>query len=348
MKSFEDFGRTFPLDHEIAGLAVALGKLQGKAELHRAQIPQALETLKQAAIIQSTESSNRIEGVITTTERLRSILADKTTPANRSEAEILGYRDVLNTIHCNFEGMTPTANLTLQLHRDLMKYTAAGGGRWKMTPNEISEEQPDGSKFIRFLPPPPHMVDDGMRTLHENFARLYDAGGVDPLFLIAAYILDFLCIHPFTDGNGRMARLLTTLLLYRAGYDVGRYVSLEKIIETTKTEYYDALYRSSQGWHEGTHTLTAWTRYLLGVLIAAYREFERRVGTLTAARGAKSEMVMEAIRGFNRPFSREEIVERCPGVSVDLVRKILNDEGKAGRLKCVGRGPSSRWEKVIE
>lgn len=348
MKSFEDFGRTFPLDHEITGLAIALGKFQGKAELHRAQIPQALETLKQAAIIQSTESSNRIEGIVTTRERLRSILAEKTTPKNRSEEEILGYRDVLNTIHLNFDGMTPSANLTLQLHRDLMKYTAAGGGRWKMTSNEISEERPDGSKFVRFLPPPPHLVDDNMRTMHDNFSRLYDQGLADPLFLIAAYILDFLCIHPFSDGNGRMARLLTTLLLYRAGYDVGRYVSLEKIIETTKTEYYEALYHSSQGWHEGKHTLAAWTKYLLGTLIAAYREFEQRVGMLTAARGAKSEMVLEAIRGFGRPFSREEIVERCPGVSVDLVRKILNEEGKAGRVRCLGRGPASRWEKVIE
>lgn len=348
MKSFEDFGRTFPIDHEITGLAITLGKLQGKAELYRAQIPQALETLKQAAIIQSTESSNRIEGIATTRERLRSILTDKTTPANRSEEEILGYRDVLNTIHCNFDGMTPSANLTLQLHRDLMKYTAGGGGHWKMTPNAISEERRDGSKFVRFLPILPHLVDDGMRTLHDRFASLYDQGQIDPLFLIAAYILDFLCIHPFSDGNGRMARLLTTLLLYRAGYDVGRYVSIEKIIETTKPEYYDALYRSSQGWHEGAHTLNAWTKYLLGILIAAYREFERRVGTLTTVKGAKSEMVLEAIRGFNRPFAREEIVERCPGVSVDLVRKILNEEGKAGRVRCLGRGPASRWERVIE
>lgn len=346
MKSFEDFGRTFPLNHEITGLAIALGKLQGKAELYRGQIPQALETLKQAAIIQSTESSNRIEGVITTTERLRSIFADKTTPKNRPEEEILGYRDVLNTIHCNFDGMTPSANLTLQLHRDLMKYTAAGGGRWKMTPNEIGEELPDGSKFVRFLPTLPHLVDDGMRTLHENFARLYDRGSVDPLFLIAAYILDFLCIHPFTDGNGRMARLLTTLLLYRAGYDVGRYVSLEKIIETTKIEYYDSLYRSSQGWHEGKHTLTAWTKYLFGILIAAYREFERRVGMLTSAKGAKSEMVLEAIRGFSRPFTREEIEERCPGVSVELVMKVLKREKAAGKVKCLGRGPASRWERM--
>lgn len=346
MKSFEDFARTFPLDHEVTGLAISLGKLHGKSELHRAQIPQALETLKQAAIIQSTESSNRIEGIVANQERLLPLLADKTTPKDRSEEEILGYRDVLNNIHCNFDGMTPTANLTLQLHRDLMKYTAAGGGRWKMSPNEITEKRPDGSEFVRFSPTPPHLVDESMRMLHDRFSRLHDRGSVDPLFMIPAYILDFLCIHPFSDGNGRMARLLTTLLLYRAGYDVGRYVSLEKIIETTKIEYYDSLYRSSQGWHEGTHSLVPWAKYLLGTLISAYREFESRVGLLTASKGAKSVMVLEAIRGFNRSFTRDELQERCPGVSASLVMKILKDEKAAGKVICLNRGPASRWEKV--
>jgi hypothetical protein len=168
---------------------------------------------------------------------------------------------------------------------------------------------------------------------------------IDSLLVIPAYVLDFLCIHPFRDGNGRMARLMTLLLLYRAGHGVGRFISLERLIEDSKESYYGALHRSSQGWHEGRHSLVPWTEYFLGIVTAAYREFESRVGTLTAARGAKSEMVHAAIRGFRSDFSVGELQDQCPTVGIDLIRRILREERQAGHLKCLGRGPAARWRK---
>jgi Fic family protein len=291
-----------PITQALLQSVRRLGEFKGRESLYRSQMPQALETLRQAAIIQSAESSNRIEGVTAPPQRLRALMAEKTKPQDRSEQEIAGYRDVLNTIHGNHEGMRFTASLVLQLHRDLFKYTSTPGGRWKSTQNAIIEILPSGSKRTRFEPVAPHLVSEAMDLLHVQFTKFLEEAKIDPLILIPVYVLDFLCIHPFLDGNGRMARLLTLLLLYQAGYGVGRYISLERVVEESKESYYDTLYRSSQGWHEGRHTLVPWTEYFLGTMLAAYKEFENRVGILTDGRGAKTELVLEASFRRNVPM----------------------------------------------
>jgi Fic family protein len=339
----ERFDRRLPLTHALVRTLGLLREYRGKEELYRQQMPQALETLKQVAIIQSTESSNRIEGVTAPAQRIRDLIANKTTPRDRSEQEIAGYRDVLNTLHRNHEGMKLTSSLVRQLHRDLFKYTDERGGKWKMVPNRISQVRADGTEFVRFEPPAPHLVDGAMETLHRQIQSVWRADKVDKLLLIPAYVLDFLCIHPLRDGNGRMARLLTLLLLYHAGYEVGRFISLERIIEESKETYYDALYQSSHGWHKGRHPLTPWTEFLLGTLIAAYREFEGRVGAVSSGRGAKTELVLNAIGNFHGEFTVSQLQEQCPTVGIDLIRRILREQKQAGKVVCLGRGPSASW-----
>jgi len=346
MKSLDErFDARLPLTHGLARTLRTLGEFRGREELYRQQMPQALASLREAAIIQSTESSNRIEGVTAPPKRLRELVSGQSTPRNRSEQEIAGYRDVLNAIHGNHAAIRVTPNVIKQFHRDLFAYTNATGGRWKSGPNTITERRSDGTERVRFEPVAPHLVDDAMRALHEQFVDRLREDEVDPLLLIPAYVLDFLCIHPFTDGNGRMARLLTLLLLYQAGYEVGRFISLERIIENSREQYYDTLHRCSQRWHSGRHTLVPWTEYLLGTFVAAYRTFESRVGTLTTARGAKSEMVLEAIGRFHGDFSVSELQEQCPNVGIDLIRRILLEQRQAGRLECLGRGPAARWKR---
>jgi Fic family protein len=341
----EHFDRRLPLTHPLVRTLGLLRECRGKEELYRQQMPQALETLKQVAIIQSTESSNRIEGVIAPANRIRELVANKTSPRDRPEQEIAGYRDVLNTIHGNHAAMKLTPGLVRQLHRDLFKYTDQRGGQWKSVANRISQVRADGSEFVRFEPVAPHLVDEAMETLHRQLQPLWRADEVDKLLLIPAYVLDFLCIHPFRDGNGRMARLLTLLLLYHAGYEVGRFISLEKIIEESRETYYDALYRSSQGWHKGKHPLMPWTEYLLGTLIAAYREFEGRVGMVAGGRGAKTELVLGAIGSFHGEFTVSQIQEQCPTVGIDLIRRVLGVQKRAGKLECLGRGPAASWRR---
>jgi hypothetical protein len=195
-----------------------------------------------------------------------------------------------------------------------------------------------------FSPVPAHRTPEAMETLHRNFDSHWKNGEIEPLLLISAYVLDFLCIHPFLDGNGRMARLLTLLLLYKAGYELGRYISLEQLVEQTKEEYYDCLYASSQGWHEGRHPILSWWEYFLGVmLLGSYREFERRVGLFTGSRGTKTAMVVDAIGHFRNDFTIRDIQESCPHVGIDLIRKILRERKQAGKLECLGRGPNARW-----
>lgn len=347
MKSFapEYLGR-LPVTQDVLRSVRFLGEFKGRQDLYKQQIPQALEALRQAAIIQSTEASNRIEGITAPLKRIQALVAQKTTPRNRSEQEIAGYRDVLNTIHANHADIPFTTGVVLQFHRDLYRHAADEGGHWKMADNEISEVRPGGEKVVRFRPVPAHATPEYMEHLHERFRAAWDEGHTERLLLVPAYVLDFLCIHPFHDGNGRMARLLTLLLLYRAGYEVGRYISLERIVEQSRESYYDTLYKSSQGWHEGRHDLLPWAEYFFGVAIAAYKELEERAGTLTAARGAKTEMVLETIGAMYGDFSVKELQERCPHVGIDLLRKILRAERNAGRIECLGRGPDARWRRL--
>lgn len=335
------------LTHDVVGAVRSIGEGKGKQDLFRERAPEVLENLRQVAIIESTESSNRLEGITVPRAAIERIVRRHEDPVagNRSEGEIAGYRNVLSLIHERHEFMDFTPNLLLQMHRDLFKFTGIGGaGEWKHVDNVISERRPDGSVFVRFAPTSAWRTPEAMTALHRDFASAA-ATEVDPLILVALYVLDFLCIHPFDDGNGRMVRLLTVLLLYREDYEVARYVSLERLVEQTKESYYDTLYRSSQGWHESAHDPMPWVAYFLGVVRAAYEEFARGVGELREGRGMKTQLVLQAIEQSWGDFSISELHERCPSVGWDMVRYVLRAERDAGRLESVGRGRGARWRK---
>lgn len=335
------------IDHGLVQSVRLIGEFRGKQALFKQQSPQVLEALRSTAIIQSTESSNRIEGVVAPLNRIRELVAHRTTPANRSEQEIAGYRDVLNTIHTHPEDIRLTPDVVLQLHRDLFQFVPGGGGRWKSADNDIVEHRPDGTIAVRFKPVPAHLVVDAMGRLHAEFTALGDAGTVEPLLLIPAYVLDFLCIHPFTDGNGRIARLLSLLLLYQAGYEVGRYISLETAIEGTKEGYYDALQASSQGWHEGQHSLVPWWEYFVGVmLVKAYRELEARVGSTTARRGAKRDMIRDVVTRLPTEFRYADLERALPAVSRPTIARALRELSAEGVVRCLGRGRDATWKKT--
>ncbi len=347
MKSFaQGFLETQRIPQNLLRTIRLLGEYKGKEEVFNEQSPQVLETLRQAAVIQSTESSNRIEGVVAPHARIVKIVEKKVKPGNRSEQEIAGYRDVLNTIHASHAHMKFSVNLVLQMHRDLFKFTPEKGGHWKATQNEIEELGADGKKTIRFTPVAPHLTEDAMRSLHERFNQAMGSHEFEPLLLIPAYILDFLCIHPFRDGNGRMARLISLLLLYQSGFEVGRFISLENIVEGTRQSYYDTLYASSQKWHQGKHSLVQWWEYFLGVmLLSAYREFEGRAGTLTTTRGAKTAMVLDAVERLPNGFRMVDLERAAPNVTRDMIRVVLNRLKKEKRVYCEGRGAAATWFK---
>lgn len=349
MKSFTiKFLEHIQISNELLKTVRELGEYRGKEELFRQQSPQTLETLLQNAMIQSTESSSRIEGVtVESPERLKALMKKKTRPKNRSEQEIAGYRDVLSTIHHSHEHIRLTSNIVRQFHKDLFRFATSTGGNWKSADNDIVEIKPDGTKIVRFKPIPAWQTEDSMNILHNEFEQaLLPPIGLEPLLAIASYVLDFLCIHPFADGNGRMARLLSLLLLYRFGYGVGKFISLERIIEETKEGYYDSLHKSSQGWHEGKHDIRPWWEYFLGVMLrTAYRELDERVGQLETAHGAKGALILAAIEKLPKKFTVSELIEKCPTVGIDYVRKILREQRLAGNLKSTGRGPDAAWIK---
>jgi len=350
MKSFEKkFIQSIQIDNELLKIVREIGEYRGQEDLFKQQSPQTLDTLVQNAIIQSTESSNRIEGIeVESPERLKTLMKKKSRPKNRPEQEIAGYRDVLNLIHHSHEHMYLNSNLVLQLHRDLFKFSSMKGGNWKTADNDIVEVKPNGKKVIRFKPTPAWQTEDAMNSLHSSFVQsLAGKDSLEPLLAIGSYVLDFLCIHPFTDGNGRMARLLTLLLLYRNGYQVGRFISLERIIEDTKETYYEALHKSSQGWHEGKHDIRPWWNYFLGVVIrSAYREFAERVGQVETSRGAKGALVVAAIERLPKKFTVAQLIEKCPTVGIDYIRKVLRQQRLDGKIKSTGRGPDAAWMKV--
>lgn len=335
------------IDHRLLQDVRLVGEFRGKEMLFKQQSPQVLQALRDSAFIQSTESSNRIEGVVAPRERIRELVAHRTQPANRSEQEIAGYRDVLNTIHISHADMPLTSNLVLQLHRDLFQFVPRGGGRWKAADNDVTEARADGTAVVRFTPLAAHLTPDAMARLHDGYRATLDAGVIEPLLLIPTYVLDFLCIHPFSDGNGRMARLLALLLLYQAGYEVGRYMSLESTIEETKESYYDALYKSSQGWHQGRHSLLPWWEYFVGVmLVKAYREFEQRVGATFARRGAKRDMIRDVVNRLPRRFRYADLERALPAVSRPTIARALRDLRAEGAIRCVKPGRDAAWEKL--
>lgn len=346
MKSFDpDFLEQQAIPLEFAGILRVLGEYRGKQELFARQTPQALETLKQIAIIQSTESSNRIEGVVVADDRLKALVDKKIAPKNRPEAEVVGYRDVLAKIHTSFNRFQITPETILKIHHDMLRRTDLPAGEWKRRDNAIEERLPDGRWITRLVPVPARDTPYYMRQLCARFNRLWEERRLDRLLLIHAFVLDFLCIHPFTDGNGRVSRLLTVLLLHQAGYDVGRYISLERLIEESKETYYEVLQTASGGWHEGRHRILPWWRYSLGELIAAYKEFEDRMGVVRSSRGAKTAWVQEAMNNLPDTFSVGELARACPGVSRPMIRVILEGLRKVGKLEVLGTGRGAVWRK---
>ena len=328
---------------EDAATLNALGESRGRQDLYRRQAPEVLDGLRTAAVVESSESSNRIEGVVAPPARIEALVLKNSIPWNRGEQEIAGYRDALNLIHESHAEMAFSVNVVLQLHSMLYRYHAAEGGRWKAAANEIVERAGDGNVHrVRFTPPGPVETPDLMRGLAEGYRQAVEAER-EPAVLVPLAVLDFLCIHPFRDGNGRLARLLTLLLLYRHGYDVGRYISLERIVEESKETYYETLEASSRGWHEGRHDALPWMRYFWGVVLRAYGEFEERVGALTEGKGSKAGMVEVAVRRRIGAFAISDIEADCPGVSRDWIRLVLRRLRDEGRIEARGRGRGAKW-----
>ena len=306
-----------------------------------------LTHLIEIARIQSTEASNRIEGIYTSDERLQKLVKAKTTPRNRSEKEIAGYRDVLATIHSSHEYIPVKPGMILQLHRDLYKFSGMSfGGSYKTADNVISEEDSHGNKHIRFHPVPAWETPEAVDRLCRAYNGLCSSGQYDPLLMIPVFILDFLCIHPFNDGNGRMSRLLTLLLLYRAGYHVGKYVSIEQLIERTKDAYYDCLQESSCDWHEAENDYAPFVAYQLGVILAAYREFSDRVKVVSEST-RKPNRVREIIQSHLGKITKAEIMQQCPDISQTTIQRALNELVKSGEIIKIGGGryTSYTWNR---
>ena len=312
------------LTPEIVGLLTRIHEYKGEQTLFIEAQADTLAHLTEIAKIQSTEASNRIEGIYTSDERLRLLVKDKTIPHTRSEQEIAGYRDVLNSIHESYDYIPIKPSIMLQLHRDLYRFSGINGGRYKNTDNVIAEEDAQGNRTIRFQPVPAWETQDAMERLCQAFDEAIGREEIDPLLLIPMFVLDFLCIHPFNDGNGRMSRLLTLLLLYRAGYIVGKYISIEKLIEETKETYYEALQTSSQNWHEEQNRYEPFVRYMLGIVLSAYREFSSRVKTLTASGLSKPERIAELIKNTIGKITKAEIQQKCPDISTITIQRTLN------------------------
>lgn len=321
----------------------ALGEYGGKQRLYVAQSREALSDLRQIAVIESTESSNRLEGVVVAANRLKSLVLKNATPKSRSEQEVAGYRDALGLIHESAEQMPFSEGIILQLHSILYRYMPQSGGHWKASNNDIIERHPDGTSRIRFRPAAAHLTSMAMTGLVGHYRTALDQHLADPLVLVPLAILDFLCIHPFPDGNGRMARLLTLQLLYHFDYTVGRFISLERIFEESKESYYETLEASSQNWHDAAHDISPWLDYFWGALLRAYKEFEERVGTIERGRGAKGDRVRAEILKRNLPFSISEIEQACPGVSRDMVRLVLRTMKAEGLIAPTGKGRGAKW-----
>ncbi len=325
----------------------SIAEARGRAELYRQQNPAGLETLRKVALIQSTEASNAIENIRAPLARIEALVAETTTPQTRSEQEIAGYRDALATIHANGADIPFEPRYVQQLHGYLHKYVGdRDAGRWKSIDNEVQERLPDGTMMVRFKPVTAALTPGAMDDLHSEFRHALDTGPYPPLLLCAAYVLDFTVIHPFRDGNGRMSRLITLWLLYIVGHDVGRYISIEKLVDSSRVTYYEALGGSTRGWHESEHTLEPWTSYFLGVLLAAYKELESRTGAL-AGRGSKRALITSFIDSLMvDEFAIADVRQAAPGVSDGYINRVLADLKGQGRIRSLGTGRSARWQRL--
>lgn len=332
------------LTPEIVALLTQIHEYKGMQTLYIESKADTLTRLLKIAKIQSTEASNRIEGIYTSDARLKQLVNEKTKPINRNEFEIMGYRDVLNTIHENFEYIPVTPNFILQFHRDLYAYEGYGfGGKYKSSDNIIEEEDLEGNKFVRFKPVPAWETSESMQNLCDSFAKTMNMGQVDPLLLIPMFIIDFLCIHPFNDGNGRMSRLLTLLLLYKSNYIVGKYISIEGMIEKTKDAYYESLQKSSVGWHDNENDYLPFVKYMLGVIVAAYKEFFSRVDVLSNSGLSKPDRVRKLIKDTYGEITKAEIMEKCPDISHATIQRALADMLEKNEIIKIGGGRYTKY-----
>lgn len=330
------------LTPEIVKKLTLIHEFKGEQRLFIEAHKDELKELVELAKIQSTEASNKIEGIFTSDDRFKSLAQAKTTPRNRNESEIAGYRDVLNTIHESYEYIPISASYFLQLHRDLYKFVANNdGGNFKSSDNIIREMDVKGNERVRFRPVPAWETAAAIDELCKAYA---DAKGeIDSLILNAMFILDFLCIHPFNDGNGRMSRLLTLLLLYKFGFIVGKYISIEKIIEESKETYYEVLQDSSIGWHENENDYKPFVDYMLGVIVSAYKDFESRVSLVTNPNFSKPDRIREMIKNHIGTITKSELVEMNPDISDTTVQRTLSELLKSGEIKKIGGGRYTKY-----
>lgn len=332
------------LTPETMDLLAAVHEHKGRQTLHMSIKPDILYSMADIAKVQSTEASNRIEGVHTSERRLKEIMKDEGALKSRDEEEIAGYRDVLKNIHENHEHIDITSNVLLQLHRDLYRHSSSSmGGHFKVGDNEIRGFREDGTEYVRFNPVPAVATPEATERLCDALKRSLESETMDPLLASLLFVFDFTCVHPFNDGNGRMSRLLTLLLLYKAGYEVGKYVSIEKEIERTKGAYYDALAASSEGWGENANDPGAFVRYMLGVLLAAYRDFEERVSLVSQASATKPERIEAFMRERVGKMRKRDILDALPDISETTVERTLSELLKAGKIEKLGAGRGTAY-----
>lgn len=315
---------------------------RGKQDLWMRQKPEVLDVLHEQAIIQSVESSNRIEGVTIPADRLRPVVLGKVKPRDRSEEELSGYRQALDWIFSRKRQVSVIPAVIQRLHALAQGGFSGDAGEWKTRDNEIIEILPNGERKIRFVPTSAKETPKTMDALCRNYREAYDDQRVPPLLIVATFAFDLLCIHPFRDGNGRVSRLATTLLLQAHGFQIARYVSLERLVEQSKEDYYGVLAECSQGWHEGKNDLNPWWNYFLSVLRLAYKEFERQVES-TEARPAKSDLVRQTVLAQVEQFTLGDLAAELPSASTQLIKKILTELKKQGKIRLVGRGRGARW-----
>lgn len=333
-------------DSKVISFLTSIHEAKGRQELYLSQSPEELNRLVEIAKAQSTEASNAIEGIRTTNTRLKQLVEQKTTPRNRDEQEIAGYRDALNVIHESFEYIPLTPNYILQLHKIMLNHVQGNnyGGSYKNTQNKIAGIDENGNEYLIFMPLAPYETPPAVESLCDAYNKTIEERIVDPLILIPIFIHDFLCIHPFRDGNGRMSRLLTTLLLYRSGYYVGKYISLEAKIAAIKDLYYDALSESQEGWHEGSDDPMPFVKYMLSIVDMAYRDFENRVSLVTK-KVTSTEMVELAFERKIGKIKKADIAELCPGISISAIEKGIAKLLNEGKIEKNGNGRNTFYVK---
>lgn len=333
------------LTPEIVGYLTTIHEFKGEQKLLADKHADILENLIEMAKIQSTESSNKIEGIYTSDDRLKKIVLDKTMPKTRNEREIAGYRDVLNTIHDSYRHIPIRPTFVLQLHRDLYKFENLNtGGKFKIVDNYIEEEDPEGNKFVRFKPVPAWETPEAIERLCEAYNEAVYRNNIDALLILPMFILDFLCIHPFSDGNGRMSRLMTLLVMYQNDYVVGRYISIEKLIERTKENYYVTLQESSYKWMEEENDYEPFVKYMLGVITAAYREFFERTKLIEEKKVPKPDRVEELIRDHVGTITKSEIMKKVQGISQTTVQRTLTELVKKAKIIKIGNGRYTKYK----